>query len=1412
MHDECTADVKDLEFIERILKPHKEGLPAVVLHCGMHCYRSEGWPKVITPWFEFTGLQTTGHGAQLPIALTFLDKESPITQGMEDWTTIHEELYNNIAGNVLPTAHPLTRGKQVGKGKDGKETVTETIVTWTNLYNNKAKVFATTLGHNNETVGDARYLDLITRGLLWSVGKLDAEHLKPAKRVLMEGQPEDSLTKPSLKSPDDSVKKADEKKAKPAAAPTTKPAASADGLVPFDLARGKTATASSNQGEGHLPSAAFDGDADTRWCAATGEFPQWLQVDLGKPEELTGARIFWEKENTAYPFTIEGSVDGKEWSTLVDESRSETTEQIRDLAFQACCGNSAVGGAYGIRYVKLTVLGASAGGWASLYDFEVHGKKRVAPGTQGTTYVDTKGGKSSKNGPDKSLVLPPPPAGYEATLFAAPPEVGYPTCLAATPGGALFVGVDEDGSLGKLPDKGRVLKLTDTTGSGKADKITVFAKMDHPRGLAWDDAAHKLYVLHPPFLTVYYDDKNVGVANRSENIITGISTEQSVAARGADHTTNGIRVGIDGWIYIAMGDFGCLKASAKDGDFTFHGGGVMRCRSDGTGLEPYSRYQRNIYDVAIDPLMNVFTRDNTNDGDAWNDRLSYIVPTGNYGYPSLFMHFPGEFVDCLNDYGGGAPCGSLFTDEPNLPGELGHSLLTVEWGRGAIFRHPLIADGAGYKAPTPEEKVMDLPRGTDLDIDALGHFFASSWVNGGFSYSGPNVGYVVRFSAKGAKPAPLPDIAAATDDQLVTAHLASASGVLRMAAQQQILHRGPKPAVAAALEKLATSNASLQARVAAIFTLKQLMGNQANQSLVNIAKAPEVREFALRALADQKNDTTIPTDLFLASLKDSNPRVRLQAAWGLGRLGHPEAASQLLPLVADKDFLVSHVAINSLVTLHAAAPALAAIDPSSSPQLIQGALRVLQQLHEPRVVDGLNGKLTTIQDAKVRVPILAALARLCYTEAAWDGSWWSTRPDTSGPYYKTADWEGTEKIKATLQTALTHEKPEVARAMIVDLAKNKIELPELNDMVAKAASTDPTFRGAFLDMLADHKTLTADQVKIIASIANDEKAAADQRVKAIRLLSRDAKNSAAADAVFDALSTVIAAEKPAPELSAELEEYARDTKHGQNLSTFTKLAASPSAPKRELAYMVLVDLANSRLAKADVKASAAKVVEKGWDKPAASISLLRAIGREKSAGYKEMIEAMATDPNKDLSAAALYAAQRLGLSGVKGAEPAAPKVLIETVGYDKTVEIVKKTKGDKLTGEQLFTEIGCINCHTTSPSQPAKGPMLGGIATRYSRTDLCESIMKPSAKIAMGFETQWFKTTDGDMKEGFVVREAADEIELRGAAGTSEVLKKSDIAKRGRRDTSIMPEGLVVKKSPEDLASIIAYLESLPAK
>ena len=68
---------------------------------------------------------------------------------------------------------------------------------WTNTYNGKTRVFGTTLGHNTATVADPRYLDLVTRGLLWAVDKLDDRYLRDPDLVgsgrPVEGEAGDGL-------------------------------------------------------------------------------------------------------------------------------------------------------------------------------------------------------------------------------------------------------------------------------------------------------------------------------------------------------------------------------------------------------------------------------------------------------------------------------------------------------------------------------------------------------------------------------------------------------------------------------------------------------------------------------------------------------------------------------------------------------------------------------------------------------------------------------------------------------------------------------------------------------------------------------------------------------------------------------------------------------------------------------------------------------------------------------------------------------------------------------------------------------------------------------------------------------------------------------------------------------------------
>ena len=189
LHDECSANVTDRTYVKRILDAHRNGTPAVNLHCAMHSYRWDNFKEPVAAgadnagWYEYIGIQSTGHGPKEPMDIAYTDKEHPISKGMEDWTTLPEELYNNI--QVFPTAHALASAKQIQfpklkkgekKAADAKGTEAEAVVAWTNEYGEKkTKVFSTTIGHFNETVADARYLELVTRGLLWVTGHLNED-------------------------------------------------------------------------------------------------------------------------------------------------------------------------------------------------------------------------------------------------------------------------------------------------------------------------------------------------------------------------------------------------------------------------------------------------------------------------------------------------------------------------------------------------------------------------------------------------------------------------------------------------------------------------------------------------------------------------------------------------------------------------------------------------------------------------------------------------------------------------------------------------------------------------------------------------------------------------------------------------------------------------------------------------------------------------------------------------------------------------------------------------------------------------------------------------------------------------------------------------------------------------------------
>jgi glucose/arabinose dehydrogenase len=266
-----------------------------------------------------------------------------------------------------------------------------------------------------------------------------------------------------------------------------------------------------------------------------------------------------------------------------------------------------------------------------------------------------------QTGPETEKRFPPLklPPGFKATLFACDPMVEYPSAVALGPRpGTIFVAADYMTGLGtEIVRRDEIRLLEDTDGDGYADKATVFASgFNSIQGLAYHDGT--VFVMHAPFLTALRDTKGKGVADERKDLLTGLGLppEQNPPRL---HCANGVVPGHDGWLYLALGDHGCDVPRPEGDRLVLNGGGILRCRPNGRDLHVFATGLRNIYDVALDDEMNVFVRDNENDGGTYMNRVYHSIFGADHGYPYLYDERPDEALPPLADLGLGSSAGGV---------------------------------------------------------------------------------------------------------------------------------------------------------------------------------------------------------------------------------------------------------------------------------------------------------------------------------------------------------------------------------------------------------------------------------------------------------------------------------------------------------------------------------------------------------------------------------------------------------------------------------------------------------------------------------------------------------------------------------------------------------------------------------
>jgi putative membrane-bound dehydrogenase-like protein len=623
------------------------------------------------------------------------------------------------------------------------------------------------------------------------------------------------------------------------------------------------------------------------------------------------------------------------------------------------------------------------------------------------------------------LKLPP---GFKATLFACDPFIEYPSVIAAGPkANSLLVAIDYMTGLGtEIIKRDEVRLIEDTNADGYADKSTLFASgFNSIMGLAYHDGA--VYVMHAPFLTVLRDTDGDGKADERKDLLDGLGlTPEKNPVRL--HCANGVTVGHDGWLYLALGDNGCNVKRPEGGKVVLHGGGILRCRRDGTQLHVFATGLRNIYDVALDEDLNVFVRDNENDGGDYMIRVCHSFFGADHGYPYLYYERPDEALPPLADLGRGSSAGGVCYLETAFPAEYRGNFFNCEWGR-SVVRSPLAAAGSGF-APAKEIEFAsgadNDPYGfkpTDIVVQRDGAMFVSDWADGQRPKRGRGRIYRITHddAAKNVKSA-LRGTALA--DRLQ--QLDSESHAIRLDAQLA-LERGGKESLQAVRDALQNKKFSVRGRLHAVWILHHLGAD--DEDLFRLAEddaEPRVQVQAIRVLADRHDPGLGPNPLEpvradpkIAARLAKAPfsqvgHINREVLIALGRLDWPELPRTLKSLVRKPDDALLHAGQQALRRSSALAPVVALLDEEVP---IRGiARKAIAGSFRLEVVDGILLRLAKEKDPQRCRDYADLLTRIHRKPAEW--VYWGYRPPPRPA--NTVAWERTEAVEKALNLQLAH--------------------------------------------------------------------------------------------------------------------------------------------------------------------------------------------------------------------------------------------------------------------------------------------------------------------------------------------------------------------------------------------------------
>jgi putative heme-binding domain-containing protein len=744
--------------------------------------------------------------------------------------------------------------------------------------------------------------------------------------------------------------------------------------------------------------------------------------------------------------------------------------------------------------------------------------------------------------------VPKVPDGFKCEIVLQAPDIEAPTALCVAPNGDVYFAedpMDMSGPSTKNLDKIWLLK-----GGDPKKKVLVADQMWAVMGL--EVVRDKLYVVHAPHVTVFTLGGD-GTPTKREELFDDLGPPVAGVPSFNDHIPSGIRMGMDGWLYVSVGDKGIPKMARKEKDqgsvhvaegrwrhtkeghhISLEGGGVIRFRPDGSGLEVFASGTRNHLDVPLDEHDRIFVRDNTDDGDGWDTRFMYLPRGAFMGYPWAFKQRPQETLPMIHDFGGGAPCGGWVYCDDGLPETYRGRIFHCEWGQGKVWAVKVAPDGAGFKY-VDQIAFMD-PAGTGVKdfrpftlrptADGRG-FYVTDW---GFSGWLQKVKagriYKVTYVKDDVKPAPR---GKGTDsvEELIKAlnHPAHSE---RVRAQRELAAKG-REGVAALERRLTDSKVSDRAMPHVLWVLRERNSEKwLPLALAELgSRSEDVRIEAVRVLgtfqdANKKKAEEVAGALLKRVDEDSSLHVRMQAAIALATAKIPDRWSVSGHLYwslfgHETDHVVLFSIIHTLKTTcnwDMDFPIGRAMARPDAVFLVHADVYNLASL---KYLTGIHARDEHPDNRRRTVEIAA---RLYKDRRPYAGTWWGTRPEQQKPPARVVEWEGTPLVRETILKALGDKHAEVRKAAATALAamNDPATLEPLVAQFEKEKNDDTR-----TDIVRAVAGLSAPKaVDFLTAVLHEGKHPQAMRIAAVAGLEKFNKPAA-----VDALALVIAPREPA---------------------------------------------------------------------------------------------------------------------------------------------------------------------------------------------------------------------------------------------------------------------------------------------